>query len=230
MVVLNAQNAKSESDIQGDMPPLAGRYHVVCTKVDDSLEHSDNYVFDFRVLAGTMPGQEGCVAKAFFMPKDDGIPKLVRLALAVGLLRPGETGRDVDFQDAVGRQLMIGVEEYTSKKGNKGASVGNYGMDTWSLSNSEVADVPKDPRAVQYAQQNGLGGSQQAQPLPQQQMAAPSQVAPTAPPQSAPQYAAPPAAASYSQAQPYMPPQQQQQQMAPPQAPGAASADPWNNV
>lgn len=173
MVMLNSGNVKSESEIRGAMPPLPGRYHVVVVRVDESFEHSENIIFEFRVLAGTMPGQEQCIVAGFFKPDENGLPKLTRLALALGLLRPGEQ-KDVDFADAIGRQLIIGVEEFTSKKGNKGASIANFGMDTWSLANPEVADVPRDLQMLQFAQalaQREQPAAPQAAPVQQPQAA-----------------------------------------------------------
>ena len=158
MVRVGAQNVKSEDDISGFQKPLPGRYHVVVKHVDETFEKFDKIVIDFEVLAGTTPGQEGREVTEFFACTEKAIPRLQRLALCLGLLRPGEADRDVEFTDAVGRDLVIEVEEnkYTNKTTGKeveGVRVGYLGM--WSTGNEAVADVPK--AAVGSGGANGGG-------------------------------------------------------------------------
>ena len=145
MVRIGAQQVKSEDDISGYQKPLPGRYHVVVKHVDESFEKFDKIVVDFEVLAGTVPDQQGRELPEFFACTDKAIPRLQRLALCVGLLKPGEPDRDVEFTDAVGRDLVIEVEEnnYKTKEGKEVNSVrvGYLGM--WSTANEAVKDVPK---------------------------------------------------------------------------------------
>jgi len=145
MVRMNAANVKSEDDISGFQKPLPGRYHVVVKHVDESFEKFDKVLVDFEVLAGTTPGQEGRELTEFFACTEKAIPRLQRLALCLGLLTPGEPDKDVEFAEAVGRDLVIEIEEnnYKDKTGKEvnGVRVGYLGM--WSTGNKEVADVPK---------------------------------------------------------------------------------------
>ena len=145
MVRIGAQQVKSEDDISGFQRPLPGRYHVVVKHVDESFEKFDKIVVDFEVLAGTVPDQQGRELSEFFACTDKAIPRLQRLALCVGLLKPGQPEADVEFTDAVGRDLVIEVEEnnYKTKEGKEVNSVrvGYLGM--WSTANEAVKDVPK---------------------------------------------------------------------------------------
>ena len=145
MVRIGANNVKSEDDISGFQRPLPGRYHVVVKHVDESFEKFDKIVVDFEVLAGTVPDQQGRELPEFFACTDKAIPRLQRLALCVGLLQPGQPEADVEFTDAVGRDLVIEVEEnnYKTKEGKEVNSVrvGYLGM--WSTANEAVKGVPK---------------------------------------------------------------------------------------
>ena len=145
MVRIGANNVKSEDDISGFQRPLPGRYHVVVKHVDESFEKFDKIVVDFEVLAGTVPDQQGRELPEFFACTDKAIPRLQRLALCVGLLKPGQPEADVEFADAIGRDLVIEVEEnnYKTKEGKEVNSVrvGYLGM--WSTANEAVKDVPK---------------------------------------------------------------------------------------
>jgi hypothetical protein len=143
---MGAKDVKSEDDISGFQRPLPGRYHVVVKHVDESFKKFDKVVVDFEVLAGTVPGMEGREITEFFACTEKAVPRLQRLALCLGVLRPGEAERDVEFSDAVGRDLVIEVEEnkYTNKTTGKeveGVRVGYLGM--WSTNNAAVVVVPK---------------------------------------------------------------------------------------
>jgi hypothetical protein len=142
---MGAKDVKSEDDISGFQRPLPGRNHVIVKHVDETFEKFDKVIVDFEVLAGTVPNQEGRELPEFFACTEKAIPRLQRLALCVGLLRPGEPDRDVEFTEAVGRDLVIEVEEnnYKDKTGKEvnGVRVGYLGM--WSTGNEAVADVPK---------------------------------------------------------------------------------------
>jgi hypothetical protein len=143
---MGAKDVKSEDDISGFQRPLPGRYHAVVKHVDETFEKFDKVIVDFEVLAGTVPDQQGRELSEFFSCTEKAIPRLQRLALCLGLLTPGEPDKDVEFTEAVGRDLVIEVEEnnYTDKKTGKevnGVRVGYLGM--WSTGNEAVADVPK---------------------------------------------------------------------------------------
>ena len=167
MVRIGANNVKSEDDISGYQKPLPGRYHVVVKHVDESFERFDKIVVDFEVLAGTVPDQQGRELSEFFACTDKAIPRLQRLALCVGLLQPGEPEADVEFTDAVGRDLVIEVEagEYEKvqdgKKVKKEKTALTY-LGMWSTANEAVKDVPKGklppPSGSQGATTSGGGG------------------------------------------------------------------------
>lgn len=154
MVMLGATNVQSEDDIQGNARPLPGRYHVIVKEVDESMEKVDKIIIEFEVLAGTTPGQEGRVVTEYFAITEKAIPRLQRLAMTLGLLKPGEDDRDVLFSDAIGRDLVVEVEpnEYTNKEGKEVKTVRVTYLGFWSTSNKAVADVPK------YSAVNGASG------------------------------------------------------------------------
>lgn len=145
MVMLGATNVQSEDDIQGNARPLPGRYHAIVKEVDESMEKVDKIIVEFEVLAGTTPGQEGRVVTEYFAVTEKAIPRLQRLAVTLGLLKPGEDDRNVLFSDAIGRDLVIEVEpnEYTNKEGKEVKTVRVTYLGFWSTGNKAVADVPK---------------------------------------------------------------------------------------
>lgn len=235
-MVMGAETVQSENDIQGSVRPLPGRYHVVVKEVEEKSAadlgknaKSDAYVVEFEVLAGTVPGQEGRTIQDKFFQSEKAMPRLQRFALCVGLLRPGEPARMVYFEEAVGRHLVIEVEEQKGSGENAGKTYSNVSyMGLWSTGNEEVADVPKyapimqpqqmqqQPQQPQMTQQPPLQQQQYQQPvqqpvqqqMPQQQM----------PQQAAVQYQQP----VQQQQQPvqqqlvqYQQPQQQPQQQMP---------------
>lgn len=155
MVYLGAKNVQSEDDIQGNARPLPGRYHVIVKEVDESMEKVDKIIIEFEVLAGTTPGQEGRVVTEYFAITEKAISRLTRLALVLGLLKPGEEDRDVAFSESVGRDLVIEVEpnEYTNKDGKEVKTVRVTYLGFWSTGNEAVADVPK------YSAVDGASGA-----------------------------------------------------------------------
>lgn len=185
MVTLNAENAKTETDIGGRRRPLPGRYHAIVKMADDSMEKSDKIVVEFDVLSGTMPGQEGTSLTEWFpiAGADEAktktcLARLSRLAMALGLLRPGEKA-DVDFGQARGRQCVIEVEEnkYKDRDGNEKTGVRCSFCGFWSLGHAEVADVPKDAKLAAMASAQSQApaasnGASQGQPKQQKPAAA----------------------------------------------------------
>ena len=162
MVMLGATNVQSEDDIQGNARPLPGRYHAIVKEVDESMEKVDKIIVEFEVLAGTTPGQEGRVVTEYFAVTEKAIPRLQRLAVTLGLLKPGEDDRNVLFSDAIGRDLVVEVEpnEYTNKDGKEVKTVRVTYLGFWSTGNKAVADVPKYSAVAQAPTQQ----QQQAPP------------------------------------------------------------------
>lgn len=169
MVSLGAENVQSEDDIKGNVRPLSGRYHVAVKEVEEKEFKKENektgevtyvtkFIFEFEVLAGTIPGQEGRIIPEYFTDSPKAKSRLERLALCLGLLQSGEKERDVELADGVARQLVIEVEDNQYEKDGKtvkGVRVAYLGF--WSLGNKEVEDVPKDKEAMKLAGK-GEGG------------------------------------------------------------------------
>jgi hypothetical protein len=153
MVSLGSKGVKSEDDLGGNTRPLAGRYHVVVKDVDETFEKFDKVVVEFEVLAGTTPDQEGRTISEFFSLSEKALVRLQRLAIVLGLLKPDEEEKEVEFVQGEGRQLVIEVEDNEYEKDGekkKGVRVSFLGM--WSLANKQVADVPRDEEAVKVSQ------------------------------------------------------------------------------
>jgi hypothetical protein len=152
--MLNAENVKTEDDISGNSKPLPGRYHMVVNSAAEKGSKKKGIPgleIEFGVLAGTVPGQDGKTMQLFlsYIGEDDAktkkcLDRVVRLALCLGVLQPGQA-KEVDWNEALGRELIVEVEEqeYTDKNGNqqKGSQVAYLGF--WSLNNPAVADMPK---------------------------------------------------------------------------------------
>ncbi len=177
MVMLNAQNAQSEDDFSGNARPLPGRYHAVVNHAEEKgskRKGTPGLDLEFQVICdGHSPdgktktsGQSGRTIPLFlsYVGSDDAktetcISRVTRLALCCGVLRPGES-KEVDWQEAIGRELVVEVEaqEYDDKDGNKkvGSQVSFMGF--WSLGNKEVAGVPKDATTPGMQQLAKTGG------------------------------------------------------------------------
>lgn len=141
---LNAREKKSVDDI-GFTPPLPGRYHVMVVGVDASLsKFPKSIAIEFEVLAGTTPGQAGRKHTEFMSTAEAAQDRLLRLALATGILSPGEE-RDVVFQEAVGRQIIIELEshEYQGKTTRRVPFAG-----FWPIGHKDQSDVPLDQEAL----------------------------------------------------------------------------------
>jgi len=156
MAGLDASNVQNETDVEGNRRPSPGIYHMVVDKVDATYDEHDAVIVTVSVLAGSPNekkegDQKGRSIRHMMFLDDDGNygDQHLRFALATGLIRPGEN-KDVDWNEAEGRQFIAGVEKRYSKKSDKEfTQISNYGMDIWSVNNPEVAKVPKDKRAIE---------------------------------------------------------------------------------
>ena len=164
MVMLNAQNAHSEDDFNGNARPVPGRYHVAVNHAEEKgskKKGTPGLELEFQVISDGLSsdgktstsGQSGRTIPLFlsYIGGDDGktqtcLNRVARLAICVGVLNAGEA-KEPDWGDSIGRELVIEIEEqeYTNDKGDekKGSQVSFMGF--WSLGNKEVAAVPKDP-------------------------------------------------------------------------------------
>ena len=181
MVRMGARDVQSESDVQGSQRPLPGLYHVVVKdalaewKVDADNggktweeceeDNAERLNILFEVLAGTTPGQEGREIRERFYVSEKAMPRLTRLALATGLLLPGEGEKEVVFAESVGRQCVVELvpNKYKDRDGNDKETVQVAFLGIWSLVNPEVKDVPKDEAAIRG---EGAGEKKQAAGAP----------------------------------------------------------------
>lgn len=164
MVMLNAQSAKSEDDFTGRSRPQPGRYHAAVTHAEEKASKkkmTPGLELEFQVICDGLAkdgktqtsGQTGKSIPLFltFVGGDDAktktcLDRVTRLALCLGVLQPGEA-KEVDWSDAIGRELVIDIEEqvYEDESGapKAGTQVGFMGF--WSLGHKDVRDIPKDP-------------------------------------------------------------------------------------
>jgi len=142
----DCSQTKSEEEARAAWA-LPGRYHVQVQSADDTFTKNDKSMpVVFELLNGTVPGQEGKTHTEYFSASEKAMKRINLLALACGLVRPGET-RDISFAtEAPGRQLVIELEEheYTKKDGTKGKGVRVTFAGMWSVGHKDVTDVPKD--------------------------------------------------------------------------------------
>jgi hypothetical protein len=170
MVMLNAGGPggpKTEDDFGGKSRPEPAKYHVVVSHAEEKgskKKGTPGVECEFEVICdGLLPdgktptsGQGGKTMPLFLSyiseKGDDAtrtcIDRVTRLALCCGILEPGQQ-KEVDWEQAVGRELVIEVEPgtpYTDDKGQEkpgNPQVAFSGF--WSLGNKAVANVPKDP-------------------------------------------------------------------------------------
>jgi hypothetical protein len=181
-ISFGAEDVKSEDDIAGNARPVPGRYHAVVKDVKFQIktpekvieveedEPFEKVVVTFEALKGTVPGQENRELPEYFATSERAIERLRRLAIVLELLKPGEKEKQIRFSEAVGRQLVIEVEDNEYEKAGKTIkSVRVAYLGFWSVGNKEVADVPKDENALKLAsgggrQEPSQEGSQEAAP------------------------------------------------------------------
>lgn len=152
MVMMDFTDTKHEDDLRGSSRPKPGRYHVAVSDVDvKALESEQKFNVTFDVLNGTVPGQAGRQVREFFTLSEKALPRVKLFVVAAGLVKPGTKG-NVDFRDAVGRQLVIEVDE--RKNENDGKTYINCTFSGfWSLDHDDAKDVPKDADAIKLHRQ-----------------------------------------------------------------------------
>lgn len=170
----DASDWGSDQDLESGSQPLPGKYHVVVQSVDSSFSKSNSCLLvTFEVLAGTVPGQESKshTERVPVKPSDNGskagMRRGAKFLRAVGLLAPSDLGKPVpvNFQDAVGRDLVIELE-----KGEKYTNVSFLGF--FPTNHEDVRDVPKS----NYRFGSGApGGAPNSAAQPQQQQSQPAQ-------------------------------------------------------
>jgi hypothetical protein len=163
MVSVNASGVQSIDQLGSDLP-LPGRYHAIVKAISDKKEkYPDTIITEFGILNGTNPGQEGKSIRVFFGTTESWmLERLTRFFMAVGLISPGEK-KDIDPYKAVGRQLLIEVEDKENKKEkNMYRQVSNNGM--WQIGHPKHTDIPTDKTMLQVHQVGGATGQGGASP------------------------------------------------------------------
>ena len=161
----DATGLASEDDAHRGNAPKPGMYHVLIAEVNDTFDKFDKVIVEFIILAGTVPGQEGLKLTEFFATTEKAMPRLVTLAIATGLLQPGER-REVEFTDAIDREIIIKVDE---RKGQDGKVYTNITWDgMWSLNHPTVAEVPRAD-ATQLFDKEATAGEAVADAQPEEE-------------------------------------------------------------
>lgn len=136
----------------------AGNYHMVieeinepATKQDGTIINNSLFGVTARVLATDASGQEDKEWRGvWFHPnlqaRDGGKfdrKKVDRFFLAVNLIEPGDKNveKDIDLEDAVGRQFLIRLEENQTKDGK--TVVQMKFAEVFHIDDQEAADIPK---------------------------------------------------------------------------------------
>lgn len=158
-----ATQGMTEKDIEGGSNrPAPGMYHAMVETVRELPDQ--NYVqYDFVVLAGTTPDQEGKTIsqRLYIEGKDEKgtatcTKRITRFAIETGAMSRSDIGKDVDIDLSLaeGKDCIIKVieREYDEKDKETGQKTGNkkkaveldfFGI--WSTDSEEVAQVPRDP-------------------------------------------------------------------------------------
>jgi hypothetical protein len=154
----------SVSDLEGEGSPPPGKYHA---KIEDVQRVSDQTSYlkvRFALLAGTDPNGVGCLFSERFYLSDKAKKRLAILAHRLKLISEDDFGdrRTVDWDEAIGRQLIVQVveEEYEAKSGGKAKRAKLAFAGFWDVADDRVKDVPRDPSAARQAsapKRNGGG-------------------------------------------------------------------------
>jgi hypothetical protein len=139
-----------------------GTYHVVITGADEEPHNAKGELMDaFRITAqaleGTVKDEDGMFTEKdktvdlmFFNPKltdkNEGLfarQKQARFFLATGLLTEEQLGTevDIDLENAVGRQVVLTLEEQDGKGDRKFLSL--HFADIWHIDDPAVAKFPQ---------------------------------------------------------------------------------------
>lgn len=150
MVRIDTSGVKSAEDLAGFDPPLPGRYHVVTRTVDDTFERSKSLVVEFDILAGTTADQTGKVHREYVPVDGKAAKRSLKLAIAVGIITEGDLASnslDIPFDQAVGRDLIIDLEDRTYQKdGETKKTVSATFLGFHKVESPEAAGVPLGKR------------------------------------------------------------------------------------
>lgn len=118
----------SEDELAGQRLVEPGSYHAAVRGIDDSLlNDATGYHVDLEVLAGATErdptGQSGLHISERLSTSQKASKRIYAFLRATGVIGnvAGQSGVTVDFQDAVGRELIIDViaDKFTGRDGNE---------------------------------------------------------------------------------------------------------------
>ena len=144
-----------------------GTYHAVVTHADEEPTNAkgemlDGFRITFQALEGTVKAEDGKFSErdktidlVFFngklTDKNEGLfarQKQGHFFIATGLLTDGQLGTEVDIklEDAVGRQVVMTVEEQESKSERKFLQL--HFADIWHIDDPSAASYPKCKKSL----------------------------------------------------------------------------------
>lgn len=143
-------DAFDADNLEGFESVAPGTYHVEVTAVEEdavSKSGSPQMVVDYEVLAGTVGGQEGKTHKDYYSRSEKALKRALMFAIATGLTSQEElkaaqqAGKSpvIDFTKAVGRQLVVEIEEETDQNGKARPKVA-WGI--WATNSPKAKGVP----------------------------------------------------------------------------------------
>lgn len=151
----------------GNWLTLPGTYHVVVTNTDEAPTNAKGEMLDgfrvtFQALEGTVKDEDGkfterdkTIDLVFFngklTDKNEGQfarQKQGRFFIATGLLTDGQLGTEVDInlEDAVGRQVVMTLEEQDGKGDRKFLQL--HFADIWHIDDPAAASYLKCAKSV----------------------------------------------------------------------------------
>lgn len=150
---LDATEVQNEDDVHKSRRAEPGKYHVSITDADDSEQkYPGKWLVTFAILAGTTPGQEKKTHTEFFSLTKEAQPRLVALAMACGLIKPGQKA-SLDAAHLKNRQLVIELFNKADKDDPAKVYLNATFSGFWRVDHPDVADVPKNQQALSYLAQ-----------------------------------------------------------------------------
>jgi hypothetical protein len=143
MMKVSATHVTDPGSIGGFPPP--GKYRVLVAAVDEFQKNAKALNVEFKIRLGTIPGQSGkSTHQMLWLTKEGEVSdSILKFALLTGLIQPG-TEADVDFRHAIGRELVIELEEtVSSKDGKKYINIAEWSMAMWPVDHPDVPSVLK---------------------------------------------------------------------------------------
>jgi len=165
-----------ETSKNQNTPGISVEFQIIADGITGYKIKKDKEGRVIGISGGTkVENQCGMTRKEFYVAEgktqettDKAMMNLTRLAMAVGLLQPGQTA-DVEWSDGIGRELFIEftperkeVEENGKKEWKETGYVKVDWFAFWSLGNKAMAGVPSDPTTPGMQQLARAGGVSQS--------------------------------------------------------------------